>query len=188
MRDYGYGHIVKFDHDFVGRAALEKMADGPHRRKVTLVWNADDVLGVYQRLLEEGPLPMHVELPLAATARMHYDKVLGSDGEVAGSRPTRRTASTSARCCHSRRSRRRTPNREPRSCSSGARRTAARRSAPWIEPHVQVEIRATVAPAPISRAAQQYQSAWGAAGGSRGAAAACAAAALRGSRQAPGSL
>ena len=30
--------------------------------------------------------------------------------------------------------------------------------APWIEEHVQVEIRATVAPAPISRDAQQYRS------------------------------
>jgi vanillate/3-O-methylgallate O-demethylase len=32
------------------------------------------------------------------------------------------------------------------------------RSAPWIEPHEQVEIRATVAPAPISSAAQSYRS------------------------------
>jgi vanillate/3-O-methylgallate O-demethylase len=31
------------------------------------------------------------------------------------------------------------------------------RSAPWIEPHVQVKIRATVAPSPISQAAQKYR-------------------------------
>ena len=35
--DLGYGQFVKFDHDFVGRAALEKMAATPDtRQKVTL--------------------------------------------------------------------------------------------------------------------------------------------------------
>jgi vanillate/3-O-methylgallate O-demethylase len=33
------------------------------------------------------------------------------------------------------------------------------KSAPWIEPHVQVKIRATVAPSPISQAAQMYRTA-----------------------------
>jgi vanillate/3-O-methylgallate O-demethylase len=32
-----------------------------------------------------------------------------------------------------------------------------RKSAPWIEPHEQVKIRATVAPSPISQAAQDYR-------------------------------
>ena len=34
--DLGYGRFVKFDHDFIGREALEKMAEEPHRKKVTL--------------------------------------------------------------------------------------------------------------------------------------------------------
>ena len=157
--DYGYGHIVKFDHDFVGRAALEKMADAPHRRKVTLVWNADDVLGVYERLLQEGPLPMHVEFPLAATARMHYDKVVGSDGEAVGL-ATYPTYSVNERAMLS------LATLEEAHAEPGTEvvllwgeEDGGVRSAPWIEPHVQVEIRATVAPAPISRAAQQYRSA-----------------------------
>jgi glycine cleavage system aminomethyltransferase T len=41
--DLGYGHLIKFDHDFVGREALEKRIDEPHRRKVWLRWNDDDV-------------------------------------------------------------------------------------------------------------------------------------------------
>ena len=41
--DLGYGRHVKFDHDFVGRAALERLADQPHRRKVWLRWNDQDV-------------------------------------------------------------------------------------------------------------------------------------------------
>ena len=31
--DLGYGRFVKFDHDFIGREALEKMANAPHRRR-----------------------------------------------------------------------------------------------------------------------------------------------------------
>src|SRR5829696_1877232 len=41
--DLGYWPFVKFDHDFIGREALEKIADRPMRRKVTLAWNRDDV-------------------------------------------------------------------------------------------------------------------------------------------------
>ena len=32
--------MVKFDHDFTGRAALEEKAKNPRRKKVTLAWNA----------------------------------------------------------------------------------------------------------------------------------------------------
>ena len=80
--DIGLGHLVKFDHDFIGRAALERMAGKPHRRKVTLVWNAEDVLGVFRRLLEGGETAMHIDLPLSATSRLHYDKVLSTDGKI----------------------------------------------------------------------------------------------------------
>ena len=41
--DAGYGHIVKFDHDFIGREALERLAGKSKRRKVTLALNNDDV-------------------------------------------------------------------------------------------------------------------------------------------------
>src|SRR5690242_690317 len=37
--DLGYGPFVKFDHDFVGRSALEKISAHPPRQKVTLLWN-----------------------------------------------------------------------------------------------------------------------------------------------------
>src|SRR5262249_16452309 len=41
--ELGYGPLVKLDHDFVGRQLLEKMAEQQTRRKVTLVWNGEDV-------------------------------------------------------------------------------------------------------------------------------------------------
>jgi glycine cleavage system aminomethyltransferase T len=41
--DVDWGSLVRFDHDFPGRAALERIADNPPNRLVTLEWNADDV-------------------------------------------------------------------------------------------------------------------------------------------------
>ena len=156
--DLGYGHLINLDHDFVARDALEAMADEPHRRKVTLVWNADDLIGVFQHLLEDGPMPMHVDLPLAATARMHYDKVLGDDGIVAGL-ATYPTYSVNERAMLS------LATLDEAYAEPGTEvvllwgeEDGGRRSAPWIEPHVQVEIRATVAPTPISEAARAYRS------------------------------
>ena len=52
--DIGYGHIIKFDHEFVGRRALEAMQDRPHRRKVTLKWNNDDVIRMVQGGLSDA--------------------------------------------------------------------------------------------------------------------------------------
>jgi hypothetical protein len=52
--DLGYGRHVKFDHDFIGRAALEAKADQPHRRKLWLRWNNEDVLRVFaSQLIDE---------------------------------------------------------------------------------------------------------------------------------------
>src|SRR5699024_5347298 len=42
--ELGYGKIIKFDHDFIGRDALERMVAEDRtdtRRKVTLVWDSD---------------------------------------------------------------------------------------------------------------------------------------------------
>jgi vanillate/3-O-methylgallate O-demethylase len=58
--DLGYGPFVKFDHDFVGRAALEKIAGNQRRRKVTLVWNGDDVGRALTTLFHEACRAVHV--------------------------------------------------------------------------------------------------------------------------------
>jgi vanillate/3-O-methylgallate O-demethylase len=41
--ELGYGRSIAFNHDFIGRAALEKAKDHVPRSRVTLVVNADDV-------------------------------------------------------------------------------------------------------------------------------------------------
>jgi glycine cleavage system aminomethyltransferase T len=45
--DNGWGSRVKFNHEFTGKAALEKISKNPPRKIVTLEWNADDVGAVY---------------------------------------------------------------------------------------------------------------------------------------------
>ncbi|KQM68896.1 aminomethyltransferase family protein [Sphingomonas sp. Leaf20] len=44
--ELGLGQMVKFDHDFTGRSALEAVAASNHRRIVTLEWDDTDVLAV----------------------------------------------------------------------------------------------------------------------------------------------
>src|ERR1700704_1798414 len=75
--DLGYGPFVQFDHDFVGRAALEKIAAAPAREKVTLLWNGDDVARVFTSLFQgRGDIAKYIDLPLANYSTLPYDKVL----------------------------------------------------------------------------------------------------------------
>src|SRR5437667_6106577 len=51
--DLGYGFFVKFDHDFIGKEALQKIAKNPTRKKVTLAWNGDDVTRAIGSLFQQ---------------------------------------------------------------------------------------------------------------------------------------
>ena len=74
--DLGYGRHVKFDHDFIGREALEKMASQPHRKKVWLRWNDEDVLRVFASQLCCGERNKYMEIPNAYYSILPFDKVL----------------------------------------------------------------------------------------------------------------
>jgi len=79
----GYGPFVKFDHDFIGREALEKMQGEPHRKKVTFAWNSDDVVNVFASLFEHGEIYKYIDLPQSNYASASYDKIL-SHGKTVG--------------------------------------------------------------------------------------------------------
>jgi glycine cleavage system aminomethyltransferase T len=82
--DLGYGRHIKFDHDFIGRAALEKMVDEPHREKVWLVWNTEDVLRVIgSQFGAEGPRYKRIEFPGAQYSTVPFDEVK-KDGKLVG--------------------------------------------------------------------------------------------------------
>jgi glycine cleavage system aminomethyltransferase T len=82
--DLGYGPFVKFDHDFVGRQALEETVNRQKRKKVTLVWNGEDIARVFGSLFRDGgDIAKYIDLPLANYSTLPYDKVL-KDGKIVG--------------------------------------------------------------------------------------------------------
>lgn len=75
--ELGYGPFVKFDHDFIGREALEKMAGKPHRKKVTFEWNADDVGRVFRSFFEPGVENFkYIDIPNANYSSTNADMIV----------------------------------------------------------------------------------------------------------------
>jgi glycine cleavage system aminomethyltransferase T len=81
--DLGYAHIVKFDHDFIGRQALEKMEGKPKRRKVTLALNNEDVTRAIGTMFQKDRRAKYFDFPSAVYATLPYDKVV-KDGKTIG--------------------------------------------------------------------------------------------------------
>ena len=151
--DLGYGPFVKFDHDFIGRQALEQIASAPKRQKVTLVWNGNDLAEVFGSLSHhEGDIAKYIDLPLANYATLPYDKVLKS-GKAAG-------ISTYTGYTYNERAMVSLAVIDNQHSEPGTQVTiiwgeeGRGSSKPTVERHMQAEIRATVAPAPISDAAR----------------------------------
>jgi vanillate/3-O-methylgallate O-demethylase len=83
--ELGYGPFVKFDHDFIGREALEKIADKPHRKKVTYAWNGEDVAKIFRAMFIPGEEKFkYIDIPLSNYASASYDKLLDSKGKIKG--------------------------------------------------------------------------------------------------------
>jgi vanillate/3-O-methylgallate O-demethylase len=84
--EMGYGPFVNFDHDFIGREALEKMSKEPQRKKVTFAWNSDDVAKVYKSLLEPGAQHYkYIDLPLSNYTSSSFDKIMKGNKIVGAS-------------------------------------------------------------------------------------------------------
>jgi vanillate/3-O-methylgallate O-demethylase len=81
--DLGLGRSVKFDHDFHGREALEKIAANPARRKVTLLWNSDDVAAIVKSQVEPGIPAKFLDFPKARYGFYQMDTV-EQDGTQVG--------------------------------------------------------------------------------------------------------
>jgi vanillate/3-O-methylgallate O-demethylase len=75
--ELGYGSFVKFDHDFIGRDALEKLDKSAQRKKVTLAWNGDDVGKVFASMFRPGKANYkYIDLPLSNYASSNYDRLV----------------------------------------------------------------------------------------------------------------
>ena len=156
--DLGYWPFVKFDHDFVGREALEAIADEPQRKKVTLAWNGEDVARAIGTLFEKGDPAKYIDIPLSNYATWPYDKLL-RDGELVG-------VSTFSGYSYNERSYLSLAMVDV-DVELGTEVTLVwgeedgGSSKPVVERHVQTEIRAIVSPAPYSEVARtSYAEGW----------------------------
>jgi len=158
--EVGYGSFVKFDHDFIGRAALEKMDPSKQRRKVTLAWNSDDMAKIFASLFNGNELPYKFfDLPLANYASSNYDRVIDASGRTVGvsmftgyssnERTALSLATISVEVAI---------GEEVRVVwgeeNGGTKKTT-------VEPHRQIEVRAVVSPVPYSHVAREaYEGGW----------------------------
>jgi len=157
--DLGYGPIVKFDHDFIGREALERMASEPHRKKVTLALDSEDVTRAISTMFEKTHRAKYFDFPSAVYSTLPYDKVLHGGKRIG----------ISTWCGYS--------SNEGRMltlavldnefAAPGTEVTfvwgeeGGGSLKPTVERHVQIEIRAIVSPCPYSEVARSsYAPGW----------------------------
>jgi vanillate/3-O-methylgallate O-demethylase len=81
--ELGWSNVVKFDHEFIGRKALEEEMAHPKRTMRTLVWNAEDVVEVYASLYRKGQPYHFMDMPRDQRGFHWADKVM-KDGKLVG--------------------------------------------------------------------------------------------------------
>jgi vanillate/3-O-methylgallate O-demethylase len=155
--DLGYGGFVKYDHDFVGREALEAMEE-PKRRKVTLAWNGEDVAKAMGTLFQKGDHAKYIDVPLSNYSTWPNDRVMVGEHMVG--------VSTFSGYSYNERSYLSLAIVD-NDVEIGNEVTlvwgeeGGGSAKPVVEPHVQTEIRALVSPCPYSEVARtSYAEGW----------------------------
>lgn len=148
--DLGYGRVVSFDHDFIGRAALE--AQTARRAKVTLVWHPDDVAAIQRSMYEPGTPAKYLEFPKSRYGTYQVDRVEAGGALVGISHDvgyiTNEQAFVSLASVD-------LAFAEPGTEVSVIWGEEPNTTKPAVERHRQVTVRATVAPAPYSTYARE---------------------------------
>ncbi len=157
--DLGYGPFVKFDHDFIGREALERMAVQPHRRKVTLALDTEEVLRAISSNFQNGDRAKFFEFPSAVYAMHPYDRVIVDGATVGLSTWIGYSTNEGKMLTLAMLDERYAVPGTTVSLLWGEENGGT--SKPAVERHVQTEIRATVAPVPYSEVARDaYADSW----------------------------
>jgi syringate O-demethylase len=150
--DLGYGHFVRFDHDYIGRDSLKEMSADPPRTKVTLALEDEDVLSAIGTQLGEPPRAKFIEFPSAVYSMHPYDAVQ-VNGETIGISTWIGYSSNEAKMLtlavvdneHAE------PGTEVTLIWGEPDGGTAK---PTVEPHAQTEIRAIVSPVPYAKVAR----------------------------------
>ncbi len=88
--DIGWGNVVNYGHDFVGKEAALAKKNSVHREMVTLEWNADDIADVFRSQFAGGTPYMPMDEVndyfafLTVYAPQVADKVLDANGNLIG--------------------------------------------------------------------------------------------------------
>jgi vanillate/3-O-methylgallate O-demethylase len=157
--EMGYGSFVKYDHDFVGRDALQAIEPEKQRRKVTLAWNAEDVAKLLSSPVADGPDYQFFDLPNANYGPSNFDSVVDSDGTVVGlslftgfSANERKVLSLATVAPD-------VPLGAEVQVIWGEPDGGTRK--PTVQPHEQLAVRAVVSPAPYAEVVREsYQPGW----------------------------
>jgi vanillate/3-O-methylgallate O-demethylase len=150
---------VKFDHDFIGSDALQKMDMAAQKKKVTFAWNAEDVARVFASMLNPGELGFkRIDLPLANYASAMMDQVMAGADPVGFSMFTGYSANErtmlSLGCVAQD-----VPIGAEVTILWGEENGGTRKTT--VERHKQTEIRAVVSSVPYSKAVREgYEGSW----------------------------
>ncbi|GAW47949.1 MULTISPECIES: aminomethyltransferase family protein [unclassified Nocardioides] len=141
--DVGYGKVIKLDRDFIGAEALRAAADRPHRRKVWLRWNSEDVTQTWARsLFSDSPTKLFsVPNPIYSTCQ--YDAVLVNDTVVGASTWTAYSRNVRGFTSMGMIDEDKVRDGAEVTILWGEANGGSHR--PHVEPHVQIPIRATIA-------------------------------------------
>lgn len=152
--DLGLHRVVKFDHDFIGREALEKIAAGPKRKKVTLLWNKDDVARIHASRYERDELPFkYLDYPSHYYSFQQADQIKATDGRIIGiAQYSGYTANEAATLSHA------YVNEEDAAFGTEAILTWGEPDGgtrkPHVERHRQTDVRVTISPSPFPQTVQ----------------------------------
>lgn len=158
--ELGYGSFVKFDHDFVGRDALEQIDPEQQRKKVTLAWDDEDLAKILTSVIDrEGPSYQFFDLPNANYGSSNYDAVIDADGTHVGlSLFTGVTANEKRGLSLATVDRDIPIGTEVRVVWGEPNGGSDKKT---VEPHEQVAVRAVVSPVPYAETARlEYHGGW----------------------------
>ena len=146
--DLGYGSYVKFDHEFVGREALEGMAEDDRRVKVTLALDDDDVTAAIASMFGKTDRAKFIDWPSAVYCMHPFDRV-HVDGETVGLSTWIGYSANEGKMLT-------LAVLDAEYAEPGTEVTfvwgeeGGGSAKPTVEPHVQVEMRAVVSPVPYA--------------------------------------
>jgi vanillate/3-O-methylgallate O-demethylase len=163
--EMGYGSFVRFDHQFHGREALERLEPEAQRKKVTLAWNPQDMTKIMASLFNpDGEQYKFFDVPLANYASSNYDRVIDANGKTVGLSMFTGYSYNEKQALSLAMVRPDIPTGTELRVVWGEENGGTHKTT--VEPHRQIEVRAIVSPVPYSRVVREtYQQGWRTRGG-----------------------